>query len=518
MGGLDQALFLQVVASPLLLKATWITLWVATVAQLIGTLIGVAVAPMTMAKSRLPQFIAWLYLWVFRGTPLLVQILFFYSVLPQVGLGLGVIATGLLALGLNEGARMTEIVRAGLLSVPHEQREAGMSLGLGRVQVFGLVVLPQALRVIVPPLGNNYSYMIKATSLLSVISIAELLRTSQQLAQSTGRPLEIYAAAAIWYLSIISVVTFIQHRIEKRLARGFTDRAAPVRPSMQMAESPAAAGAVDAAGPATRDASNSSSDAPLVLEAVGLSKRLGGLTVLDNADLRVHRGEVLVVIGPSGSGKSTLLRCLNHLTAPDAGIVRLMGDPIGVRESANGERVPLSEGELDRQRRRIGMVFQRFNLFPHLSARRNVSIGPERILGLAPAEAAKLAEANLARLGLSDKFDAYPLELSGGQRQRVAIARALAMNPEVMLFDEPTSALDPEIVSEVLEAIQALARDGMTMVVVTHELAFARRIADRIIMMDAGRIVECAPPDEFFNNPQDKRTRAFMAALRSHKA
>jgi polar amino acid transport system permease protein len=510
MGSFDQALFLQVVASPLLLKAMWITIWMATVAQLIGIAIGIAVTPMTLAKARLPRLIAWLYLWIFRGTPLLVQILFFYAVLPQVGVRLSVIATGLLALGLNEGARMTEIVRAGLLSVAHEQREAGLSLGLTRLQVFRYVVLPQALRVIVPPTGNNYSYMIKATSLLSVISISELLRTSQQLAQSTGRPLEIYAAAAIWYLCIISVVTFIQHRVERRLARAFTDRTTVARPlvAAQGVVAPAGDGAARAA------ATTVTTDAPLVLEASGLSKRLGGLLVLDDVDLKVHKGEVLAVIGPSGSGKSTLLRCINHLVTPDAGVVRLKGEAIGVRDAAkNGQRAALSEGELDRQRRRIGMVFQRFNLFPHLSASRNVSIGPERILGVAPAAAQELAQAKLSQLGLADKFNAYPLELSGGQRQRVAIARALAMNPEVLLFDEPTSALDPEIVSEVLDAIQALARDGMTMVVVTHELAFARRIADRIIMMDAGRIVECAPPEQFFNNPQDPRTRAFVTAL-----
>jgi len=514
MGSLDQALFLQVVASPLLLKAMWITIWMATVAQLIGIAIGIAVAPMALLRARLPRVITWLYLWIFRGTPLLVQILFFYAVLPQVGVRLSVIATGLLALGLNEGARMTEIVRAGLLSVTNEQREAGLSLGLTRFQVFRYVVLPQALRVIVPPTGNNYSYMIKATSLLSVISITELLRTSQQLAQSTGRPLEIYAAAAIWYLGIISVVTFIQHRIEKRLARAFTDRSTLARPlaAAQGADTSSADSVARVA------ATTASTDRPLVLETSGLSKRLGGLLVLDDVDLKVHKGEVLAVIGPSGSGKSTLLRCINHLVTPDAGVVRLKGEAIGVREAAkNGTRAalsrPLSEGELDRQRRRIGMVFQRFNLFPHLSASRNVSIGPERILGLAPAAAQQLAEAKLSQLGLADKFHAYPLELSGGQRQRVAIARALAMNPEVLLFDEPTSALDPEIVSEVLDAIQALARDGMTMVVVTHELAFARRIADRIIMMDAGRIVECAPPEQFFNHPQDPRTRAFVTAL-----
>src|SRR5580692_5409207 len=201
----DQPLFLQVLTSTLLLHAAWVTVWVGTAAQAIGTVIGTAVAPMMLAKLRVLRLIAWIYLWIFRGTPLLAQILFFYAVLPQLGLRLDVLSTGLLALGINEGARMAEIVRAGLLSVPTEQREAAASLGLHPLLTFLLVVLPQAIRVIIPPLGNNYSYMLKATSLLSVISFSELLRTSQQLAQSTGRPLEIYVAAALWYLLILTI-------------------------------------------------------------------------------------------------------------------------------------------------------------------------------------------------------------------------------------------------------------------------------------------------------------------------
>ena len=500
----DAALFLEVLSSPLLVRAAWTTIWVATVAQALGTAIGVMVAPMMMTRGRLPRFVAWLYLWVFRGTPLLAQILFFYAVLPLIGLRLDVISTGLLALAINEGARMAEIVRGGLLSVPAEQREAATALGLRRLQAFTLVVLPQALRAIVPPLGNNYSYMIKATSLLSVISFAELLRTSQQLAQSTARPLEIYAAAAIWYLAIISVLTVLQHALERRMARSDAQR----RPSRPTA---APADARVARVPATL--LHDPAGAPILIEARQLSRRLGETLALDGVDLDVRRGEVVVVIGPSGSGKSTLLRCLNHLEPPDGGLVRIDGETIGVAVAPDGRRVPRTAREIDSQRRRLGMVFQRFNLFPHLTVLRNVAIGPERILGLPRAEAETRARALLARLGMADKAQARPASLSGGQRQRVAIARAMAMEPLALLFDEPTSALDPELVREILSVMRDLAAAGTTMIVVTHELAFARAVADRIVMMDQGRVVEVGPPDRILSAPSDPRTRRFVASL-----
>lgn len=210
----------MVAASPLLPMAAWTTIWVAVVAQTVGTLLGLVFAPMSLAASPLPRTIAGIYAWLFRGTPLLVQILFFYAVLPQLGLKLGVIETGLLALGLNEGARMAEIVRAGLLSVDHGQREAARSLGLSEWQTFWLVVLPQAVRVIIPPLGNNFNYMLKATSLLAVISFAELLRVSQQLAQATTRPLEVYSVAAVYYLAMTSAWDRVQRAIERRTQIG----------------------------------------------------------------------------------------------------------------------------------------------------------------------------------------------------------------------------------------------------------------------------------------------------------
>ena len=249
-----------------------------------------------------------------------------------------------------------------------------------------------------------------------------------------------------------------------------------------------------------------------VLEAVNIHKRYGRNEVLRGVSFGVHRGDVKAVLGPSGSGKSTMLRCLALLEPVDAGEVRLEGRRIGVRE-ARGHLVSLPERVLAKERSEIGMVFQRFNLFPHLTALGNVMIGLTEVRGKSKAEATEIAQIMLTRVGLAQRASFYLNELSGGQQQRVAIARALVMNPKVMLFDEPTSALDPELVGEVLAVMEELAREGMTMVVVTHEIGFAKRVADRVIMMDGGGIIEDAAPDEFFGNPQQERTRKFLDAV-----
>jgi polar amino acid transport system ATP-binding protein len=249
-----------------------------------------------------------------------------------------------------------------------------------------------------------------------------------------------------------------------------------------------------------------------VLEAVNLHKRYGPNEVLRGVSFGVHRGDVKAVLGPSGSGKSTMLRCLALLEPCDDGEIRLEGRRIGVREQ-NRRSTALPEKALARQRCDIGMVFQRFNLFPHLTALGNVMIGLTEVRGRAKGQAREIAERMLERVGLGERKNFYPTELSGGQQQRVAIARALVMNPKVMLFDEPTSALDPELVAGVLAVMEELAREGMTMVVVTHEIGFARRVADRVIMMDGGSIIEDAPPEEFFGSPKQERTRRFLEAV-----
>ncbi len=245
-------------------------------------------------------------------------------------------------------------------------------------------------------------------------------------------------------------------------------------------------------------------DRPLVL-LEGVNKSFGTHQVLFDIDLSVAAGEVVVVIGPSGSGKSTLCRCINRLETIDAGRVEVDGQPL-----------PAEGRALARLRADVGMVFQSFNLFAHLTVLENVTLGPTRARGLSRAPAERRARELLDRVGLADRADSYPAQLSGGQQQRVAIARALAMDPKVLRFDEPTSALDPEMITEVLDVMTGLARDGMTMVVVTHEMGFARSAAQRVVFMADGRIIEVAAPDDFFTRPQSPRARDFLSKILAH--
>jgi polar amino acid transport system ATP-binding protein len=249
-----------------------------------------------------------------------------------------------------------------------------------------------------------------------------------------------------------------------------------------------------------------------MVEAVEVHKSFGRVEVLRGIDLTVMPGEVACVIGPSGSGKSTFLRCINHLERIDAGAMRVDGELIGYRE-AGGRLHELRESEVARQRRDIGMVFQRFNLFPHKTAAENVMEAPRTVRRESRRAARERAMVLLDRVGLSDKYDSYPAQLSGGQQQRVAIARALAMQPRLMLFDEPTSALDPELVGEVLDVMRGLAGEGMTMVVVTHEMGFAREVGDTLVFMDEGRIVEAGHPRDVLGDPQQERTKAFLSKV-----
>ena len=249
-----------------------------------------------------------------------------------------------------------------------------------------------------------------------------------------------------------------------------------------------------------------------LLRAVGVRKSYGHTEVLRGVDMEVHRGQVVCLLGPSGAGKSTFLRCLNHLETVDAGEVWVDGEPIGF-QLRNGKLHELRERDVAKQRRNIGMVFQRFNLFGHRTALENVIEGPIRVLGTAPDVARKEGLELLDRVGLGQRGDAYPAQLSGGQQQRVAIARSLAMKPKLMLFDEPTSALDPELVGEVLAVMNGLATDGMTMVVVTHEIAFAAEAADEVVFMADGAVVETGPPERILKSPEHERTRQFLARV-----
>ena len=253
----------------------------------------------------------------------------------------------------------------------------------------------------------------------------------------------------------------------------------------------------------------------LMVKAHGVRKHFGPLQVLKGINLEVAPKEVLCLIGPSGSGKSTFLRCVNHLEKIDGGRLYVDGELVGYREE-NGKVYSLRENEIADKRAEIGMVFQRFNLFPHMTALGNVIEAPIRVKGLRKREAAQQGRSILDRVGLADKVDEYPARLSGGQQQRVAIARALAMEPKLMLFDEVTSALDPELVKEVLDVMRALAREGMTMIVVTHEMGFAADVGDRVVFMDDGVIVEEGPARELIENPREERTKRFLGLVLEH--
>jgi polar amino acid transport system ATP-binding protein len=245
-----------------------------------------------------------------------------------------------------------------------------------------------------------------------------------------------------------------------------------------------------------------------IIRTAGLVKRFGDLTVLDGIDIAVQPGERIAILGSSGSGKSTLLRCLNFMELPTAGRVHFRGEAVGTATA--GGAVRYRERDLAALRRRVGMVFQQFNLFPHMTALENVMEGPRTVLGQPRAAAETAARAQLAKVGLDDKADAYPARLSGGQQQRVAIARALAMEPEVLLFDEPTSSLDPELVGEVLRVIRGLAGEGRTMLLVTHELGFAYHFATRVLFLHDGRILEEGPPERVLKAPREERLQQFL--------
>jgi polar amino acid transport system ATP-binding protein len=249
-----------------------------------------------------------------------------------------------------------------------------------------------------------------------------------------------------------------------------------------------------------------------MIEAIGVRKHFGSNQVLKGIDLTVDKGEVLCLLGPSGSGKSTFLRCINHLEIIDGGRLFVDGSLMGFEEHG-GKLHEMKLNAIAKQRADIGMVFQRFNLFPHLTAIENIIEAPIGVRGMTKADALAKAMTLLEQVGLSDKADHYPAQLSGGQQQRVAIARALAMEPKLMLFDEPTSALDPELVGDVLDVMRKLAESGMTMIVVTHEIGFAREVADRVVFMDGGVVVEMGSPSQVIDNPQSDRTKAFISSV-----
>ncbi len=482
---LDWTYFFSLFSMKAFYSASLTVIALGTSAWLLGLVLGFCLAQ--AEGSRLP-WLRWptkAYIWFFRSVPLLVLLVFVYN-LPQIVPATGVIVgepfmAGLVALVMTEAAYMAEIHRGGLLSVAKGQREAGHALGLGWLHTQVRVVLPQAFRIALPSLINEFITIVKLTSLVSVVSLPELLLTGQRLYTQNFLILETLLAVAVYYVAIVTIFGAVLGAIERRLdlsrrKPGTLDEAALAELRQGLWLAPAPTPVVKGAG------------VPPALQLTDIHKSYGSHAVLKGVDLTVQSGDVISIIGPSGSGKTSLIRTINALEPIDKGEIVLYGESYLYGGAPNDAR-RVREGI-----RRIGMVFQGFNLFPHLTVLQNIVLAPGLHGQGAEAERRATALGLLDKVGLLAHAHKYPHQLSGGQQQRVAIARALALRPDVMLFDEPTSALDPELVGDVLKVIQDLAAEGMTMLIVTHEMEFALQISDRIVFMEHGLLqLDIAP-------------------------
>ena len=526
--------FLHYLTFPFLLEGLWLTLRIFVAAMAGGLVLGLGIALMRLSSYRVLSAAAWLYVWLIRGTPVLLQLVFLFDALPLVGIVMPPVTTAILGFALNEAAFSGEVIRGGILSVSRNQTLAAASLGMGTLLTLRRIVLPQAMRAILPAIGNDAISVLKGTSLASVIAVNELTLRSQQIVAQNFKFFPVFAAAGMMYLAVTTLISGIQYALERRVSPDADRRRASERtalgrlfgfrlgslpePSLPAAPAPVASAPETAPGASRVDlvdlvgaqAARAAGDegGPFV-SCTGVHKAYGHRAILQGVDLTVKRGEVVTLMGPSGSGKSTLLRLIAHLEPLDRGEITVGGEFVGY-ERVDGVLRPSRHVAGARARARIGMVFQQFNLFEHLTALENVCEAPVRVHGESPAAARDLGMKLLSSVGLAHHADHLPARMSGGQQQRVAIARALAISPRVMLFDEPTSALDPELVADVLGVIRRLAEAGMTMIVVTHEVRFAREVADQIVFMADGRIVERGKPEDILERPQEARTQQFL--------
>ncbi|WP_270049366.1 amino acid ABC transporter permease/ATP-binding protein [Ignatzschineria rhizosphaerae] len=515
------------------------TILLTIIGTILGSFFGTLLALARVSKSPLLSGSSWAYIWFLRSIPLIVLLLLLNNLgylyesvkisnpftgealidYPIVTL-LTPFAAAIIGLTLNQSAFFAEIIRGGILSVDNGQHEAAAALGLPQKRQAFKIVLPQAMRSILPTGFNEIIGLAKGTSMLYVLALPELFYTVQVIYRRNLEVIPLLMVATIWYLVIMTVLSIIQHYIERHYSRGVvrTQSSLPFQNKIdqlisfifnkrsKIALHQKIKQELSFNDPNLKGVKKTKG-APIKIDNV--SKSFGNNKVLNNINLYLPAGSVTAIIGPSGSGKSTLLRSINHLERIDEGFITVNNDFIGYRKQGD-TLFELKEKEILKQRIDIAMVFQNFNLFPHMTVLENIIEAPIQTKNMKYEDAVASAFNLLSRVGLLDKAYSYPRQLSGGQQQRVAIARALALQPKVILFDEPTSALDPELVGEVLEIIKELALTGTTLVVVTHEINFAYEIADTIIFMESGNIIEKGSPEAVFHNPQHQRTQDFL--------
>ncbi|QRM33147.1 amino acid ABC transporter permease/ATP-binding protein [Microvirga sp. VF16] len=498
MGAIDWYYVLDLILDADFWRASAMVVVLSVLTWSAGLVLGLGVALCKDSPVRVVRTGAEIYVWFFRSLPLLVLLIFVYN-LPQLWPQAGPMlsnpfTSGLIALIISETAYIAEIHRGGLLGVPKGQHEAGHALGIRFLGRLRLIIVPQAFRIALPSLSNEFITIVKLTSLVSVISLNEILMVGQRLYTQNFKVIDTLIVVALFYVMIVSAFNALLSILERRLDVSRTNQST-----------------VDSALPSQVTSLSKvertplSPHAPAVVSIDRVSKSFGAKHVLRDVSLQVREGEVVSIIGPSGSGKTTLIRTVNMLQDIDAGAIRLYGkDWIKAFEGKSWRAA-----DFDRRITEIGMVFQSFNLFPHLSVLENVMLAPQYHKRGGRVKLKEKAMAALRRVEMQAHALKYPHQLSGGQQQRVAIARAIAMEPRIMLFDEPTSALDPELVNEVLRTIESLAADGMTMIIVTHEMRFARRISDRIVFMENGVIEADDSPEALFA-AKENRVATFL--------
>jgi len=481
--------------------ATWTVIELSVLVWIVGIALGFLLALGKQSKFKALSWSSDIYIWFFRSLPLLVLLEFVYN-LPQIFPAASIVLAspfiaGLIAMTLSEAAYIAEIHRGGLTAIHKGQIEAGKALGIKYSGIQRLIIVPQAFRVALPALGNEYVSIVKLTSLVSVISLTEILLVGQRLYTQNFLVMETMLAVAFYYVLIVTVFGWLIGWFERRI--DITLR----KPGL-LAESDPLLQLPKASIRARKDIT-SERVGEYALEAINIHKSYGNQEVLKGIDLNVKWGEVISIIGPSGSGKTTFIRTLNGLETLNQGTVNLLGQPF-LKDQEITENAP----EYKKQIVHVGMVFQSFNLFPHKTILENVMLAPLYHKMGTVLDNKITALAMLDKVGMKQHANKYPHQLSGGQQQRIAIARSLAMQPSIILFDEPTSALDPELVNEVLKVIEELANEGLTMIIVTHEMHFAFHVSDRVVFMENGHIVLNDTP-EVLQQSGNERLEKFIS-------
>ena len=475
----------------LILKGLWVTVQTTVFAGLIGTLLGFLFCLCIRSRRQAVRWTARTFATLLQGIPeLVVLMITFFVIFGAVEIE--PILVGIIAFSIVFAVSVAEILNTGIEAIDRGQWEAAISLGFGKSGTFRRVILPQAVRHVLPLYKGEFVAMMKLTSIVGYISIEDLTKIGDIIRSRTYEAFFPLIAIAIIYFLLSALIIWGIGRIEVKIDPKHRPRRFPAGFAPETVES---------GEENVQEEIQVCKDELIRIEH--LKKVYPGATPLEDVNAVIHRGEVITVIGPSGTGKSTMMRCINRLEDPTSGKVMVFGKDTGDRKT-----------DLRMLRRRTGMVFQSFNLFGHLTVIENIILAPVVLKGIPAKKACALGMKLLRTVGMAAKALNYPDELSGGQKQRVAIARTLAMNPEIILFDEPTSALDPTMVGEVLSVIRSLAKQGLTMMIVTHEMKFARDVSTRIFYMDQGEIYEDGSPEQIFEHPQKERTRQFIRRLK----